>query len=252
MALIISTTKSTGSSLVATIQRDSDSFWWNDSSEAFEASPSFANKSITLVEGSGEYIGSYSASPASSLGTEDVTIFIHDVDSNDLVVGRESLALTAGEETNTTRTDQELVDAVALTVPTGKSDTFYDHVGSTFSGSALANVPVPEQFLVVVPPRGSTNDLATIAPLYIQPNEKVLTGVDFTNVVAAGDYIAEIDTITELNDKTITLEEIGTTEKVAKLWISGCIVAEQYRISVTVTTHFGIKLEGDFFVHTAF
>jgi len=162
-----------------------------------------------------------------------------------------TIDVTSGEEIPAVRTDQELSDAIALTVPTSKSDDLYTHVGSTFSGGALSNVPVPEQFLIIVPTRASSSDLATLAPLYIQPSEKILVGLDFMNIVAPGDYLATIDTIIEADGKSITLEAIGTTEKIAKMWVSNCIIAEQYRVSITVTTHFGIQLEGDYFIHSA-
>jgi len=144
------------------------------------------------------------------------------------------------------RTDQELADAVALTVPTGKSNNLFTEVGNTYSGGALSNVPVPEQFTILVPPRGTTANLVTTTPLYIQPSEKVMVAVDYTAIMSEGDYLASIDATTEVDGKSIVLEAVGTTEKLAKLWVSGIIIAEMYRVSVTVTTHFGLSMEADF------
>lgn len=158
----------------------------------------------------------------------------------DLATDLDTVAASSG------RTDQELADAVALTVPTGKSDNLYTHVGTTYSGGALSNIPVPEQFTVVVPPRGSTTNLVTATPLYIQESEKVMVAVDYTAIMSEGDYISTIDATTELDGKSIVLEAVGTTEKVAKLWVSGIILAEMYRVAVTVTTHFGLTMEADF------
>jgi len=86
MALVISLSAATGLSLVATAQRASDSFWWNNSTQAYVVSPSFADKSFALAEGTVDYVGSYSGSPAASMGTEKLTIFIHDTGNSNLVV----------------------------------------------------------------------------------------------------------------------------------------------------------------------
>lgn len=78
MSLLIALKDAAGLSLVATIQRTSDNFYWNDVASAFQSAPSFANKSITLTEGSSEDTNSYTAS-VSDLGSPgEIIIRIHE------------------------------------------------------------------------------------------------------------------------------------------------------------------------------
>ena len=77
MALNIAARDNTGLTLVATIERLADGFFWNDVSVAFESSPTFANKSITLTEGTSEDLRSYTGSVASLGSPGDILIRIH-------------------------------------------------------------------------------------------------------------------------------------------------------------------------------
>lgn len=98
MALEINVADNSGQSLVATIERLSDNFFWNDNTSAFESSPSFANKSITLTEGGSENARSYQAT-VSGLGSPGyILIRIHKASGNTATRGVMQVFVDEGDE----------------------------------------------------------------------------------------------------------------------------------------------------------
>jgi len=77
MSLDIAVRAASGLTLIATIQRLSDSFYWNDVASAFQAGPSFANKSISLTEGTSEDTSTYTASVTGLDTPEYILVRIH-------------------------------------------------------------------------------------------------------------------------------------------------------------------------------
>lgn len=112
------------------------------------------------------------------------------------------------------------------------------------SGGPVEQTPVPEEFTWTVPARGSTN-LAGTKTVYIQPTEKILCAMDFTNVLHAGDALSAITAVTEHSSQPITLTAAGVCGNLAKFWVEDADAAGSYRIECRVTTRFGLTLEGD-------
>lgn len=88
MAVYISTLQNTGMTLVATMEKIVGGDLWNNTTFAFEASPSFADASITLTEGSSQNLGVYTGSPVGSVGSPGwVRIRIHDTSLSNVTIG---------------------------------------------------------------------------------------------------------------------------------------------------------------------
>ncbi len=89
---------STGMTLAATIQRLSDSFYWNPGATAFQAAPVFANKKNDLTEQSAENSGTYAATVNSMGDAGEVLVRIHDTSDSNRTVSLYRTYLVAGEE----------------------------------------------------------------------------------------------------------------------------------------------------------
>lgn len=89
MTIRIETSFTTGSTLFATLVRESDGYYWdNNSTQSWLAAPSVANKKITLTEGSSENASSYVGTNSGNLGDAGwVTVRIHDDVNSDIVIG---------------------------------------------------------------------------------------------------------------------------------------------------------------------
>lgn len=118
------------------------------------------------------------------------------------------------------------------------------------TGGPIEQTPVPAEFTVIVPARGSTN-LAGSKTLYVQASETIMVAMDFTNVLHAGDSLSEIEAITEQDGQAVTLTPIGVCGNLAKFWVSGADAGAAYRAEVRVLTRFGLVLEGDGLISTA-
>jgi len=101
MSLEIGVQAATGQTLVATLERVSDGFFWdNNTDQAFEAAPSFADKKITLTEGGSENTGSYTGTNAGNLGDARRTrVRIHDdTDPSDKTIAILEVQIVDGDE----------------------------------------------------------------------------------------------------------------------------------------------------------
>lgn len=88
MALTINVQAASGKTLYGTLVRRSDGYKWNNSAQAWQSAPSYANQKITLTEGSSDTLGLYSGSNAGSLGDAgQVGVLVHDSALADQTVG---------------------------------------------------------------------------------------------------------------------------------------------------------------------
>lgn len=79
MALNVAYThSSTSSTLVVTVERMSDNYFWNPTAVAFQTPFNFANHKIALTEGTGAQLYSYTASVASLGSPGRVRVRVHD------------------------------------------------------------------------------------------------------------------------------------------------------------------------------
>jgi|TARA_R110000751_G_scaffold60240_2_gene125897 hypothetical protein len=102
MGIKINYTDVTGQNTVATIERLSDNYFWNNSLNEFEVSVEFSNKKIAMIEGSNENIGTYTGTNNGNLGTGDFLVRIHDLDNSNVTVASDQVSVVDGEESNAT------------------------------------------------------------------------------------------------------------------------------------------------------
>jgi hypothetical protein len=98
-------TNDTGKTLKATIERLSDGYFREDDTETFVSAPAFADKDITLTEGSSENLGVYTASVTATAWSDGLYRFrVHDsAQSNKCVAAamfavKNGCEVTVGEE----------------------------------------------------------------------------------------------------------------------------------------------------------
>jgi hypothetical protein len=80
MPLYIGTTNSTGKNLFASLERLSDGFFWNASTDAWASNPAAADRKVPLTEGTGPNAGSYSTSVTGLGDAGWVFVRLHDDD----------------------------------------------------------------------------------------------------------------------------------------------------------------------------
>lgn len=95
---IIFTYNLTGRTLSSTIQRISDGYYWNPSAVAFQSAPTYANKKITMTEGSAENLYSYTASVGSIGSPGKVRIRIHDEGVSNQALGASDTFIINNDE----------------------------------------------------------------------------------------------------------------------------------------------------------
>ena len=97
--MIFKLVTSTGGTYSVTLQRVSDDYWWNEDTPDWEASePSFADKKISLTEGTGDYLGYYSGEAADNLGNGLIHMWVHDEDNSNQIVYAATINLISGEQ----------------------------------------------------------------------------------------------------------------------------------------------------------
>ncbi len=81
MTLNITTSATPAANLSVTLQRVGDEYYWNDSAEAWQAAPSFADRRIDLTEGTVEEGGSFVGGNSGDLGDAGwLRVRVHDLD----------------------------------------------------------------------------------------------------------------------------------------------------------------------------
>jgi hypothetical protein len=118
MALYLSTAASTGRTLFATLERLSDGAYWNASTGAWAANPAAGDRKISLTEGTGANLESYTATVTDSdLGTYRIRIRIHDdADANDKTLLVSEVSLVDGAEASGTLTATDVWAAAVRTL----------------------------------------------------------------------------------------------------------------------------------------
>jgi hypothetical protein len=144
---------STGRTLFVTLERLSDSAWWNQTATAWQANPAATDRKVGLTEGAGAYLESYkpTAGPLTDLGDAgEVAVYIHDdADANDKTIHVETLYIWNGEERSRPGPEVEpyLTGVVADAGPAAASfdgdsglsavDDFYNEQWLVFHSGAL-------------------------------------------------------------------------------------------------------------------
>lgn len=158
----------------------------------------------------------------------------------------------AGRTLDVTATGEAGIDWANIGSPTTAqtlSNTTINAV-ATLAGGPVENIPVPSEFTIVVPTRGSTN-LAGARTIYVQPTERLLLAMDFAAILHAGDSLSSIVSVTESESETVTLTAAGVMGTQAKFWVENITANAAHRVEVKVNTRFGLTLEGDGLVYAA-
>lgn len=116
MGIKINYTDAAGQNAVATIERLSDNYSWNNSLNKFEVSVEFSNKKITMTEGSNENIGTYTGTNNGNLGTGDFLVRIHDLDNNNVSVASDQVYVIGGEEANAATALTDALSSLEITI----------------------------------------------------------------------------------------------------------------------------------------
>ena len=132
MPLAINLSDFPGGTLFATIEQTNNGYFWNNTTSAYESSPSLSNKKISLAEGSNENKGSYFAS-VSGLGSTQIRIKIHDDDDSDVVIAMQTILVDNGVEVTGAIT--------AGTIETDAANEIADAILSRNVSNVEANAP---------------------------------------------------------------------------------------------------------------
>jgi hypothetical protein len=98
--MLIGYIDSTGKTIYATVKRLVDNYYLENSGFTFTSAPTFLNKRLLMVEGTGEELGYYSYSVNSTSWNDGVyDVKIHDGDNSNLVVGSSLVGMISGVET---------------------------------------------------------------------------------------------------------------------------------------------------------
>jgi len=104
MAIYISYPDVTGMSLVASIERLSDNYVWDNVAKQFASSATLVNKKIVLAEGANENLGTYTGKNAGNLGDAgDILLRIHDLNDNNISLATGQTYVIGGIELTRTQ-----------------------------------------------------------------------------------------------------------------------------------------------------
>lgn len=99
MAIKIIYNGDSGKTLKATVERLSDGYFREDDAETFVNAPAFADKDISLTEGSSENLGSYAASLDGSAWTDGLYVCrIHDTADSNKTISSALFGVSGGYE----------------------------------------------------------------------------------------------------------------------------------------------------------
>lgn len=207
----------------ATVQRRSDGQWWDDTASQFQASePAYADKTIDLTEGTGEYVGYYSGSASSSLGTDTVDIFYHDSGNSEAILGTQTVELVSGDE----------VSQAAI-------KTAVDSL-SPVTTQPRQNRPAGRAFRLKLSSRTDGKHKAT-RPIRLRPGAvgDVAVGVDMSPVFGSL-LVKTVGTPVVSSGGSITASALGPHDTEAMIQMAGTAAADEVR---TVT--FPVTMETD-------
>lgn len=122
----------------------------------------------------------------------------------------------------------------------------WNGVSETTGNAPASQRPVAEDFTAIIPKR-SGGSVAAIIPIRIQTSEDVTVAADFTGLLAVGDRLATIISVTS-DDDALMLTALGVDRQLAKFEVTGGVASARYTIVVTVTTVYGATLEGQLII----
>jgi hypothetical protein len=99
----------------ATLRRQSDGAYWNNTASAWQANPAATDRKIPLAAGTGAYTTSYTATVTGLSDAEWIDVFYHDdTDAADSVVATDQAYIWGGEEISSPGSEIIEVEAGAV------------------------------------------------------------------------------------------------------------------------------------------
>ena len=154
----------TGLSLAATAVRDSDLKEWRNAATAgweTAGTSTFANRRITLTEGSSEYVRRYTGSFAAGMGDAGlVRVYIHDLNNSNLTATELQATVVGGNEDSLANVLHPATSGQTLTVANGAGNANLTYILGTLltetSGLIAAGF---KKFFNVASPTGTQNSI---------------------------------------------------------------------------------------------
>lgn len=155
MAVYLSTFAPAGKTIFATLQRLSDSFYWNQTAAAWQAAPALADMKIPLVEGVGRDLGSYTATVNGLGDAGAVLVRVHDDDdANDRTLGTDQIEVIGGRESlSLLKKLQDVTpgdEPVVVVVPTPSDPTLTTGIIRTYNINGEVQPQVTLRFTLLV------------------------------------------------------------------------------------------------------
>lgn len=123
----------------------------------------------------------------------------------------------------------------------------WNGLAETTGNAPAAQRPVADDFTALIPKR-SSGSVTAIVPIRIKTSEDVTAAADFSELLAIGDRLATIVSVTSDSEDAITLTALGVDRQLAKFEVTDGVANASYTVVVTVTTVFGATLEGQLIV----
>lgn len=120
-------------------------------------------------------------------------------------------------------------------------------VGGGGGGGPVDQRYVSDSFTVSIPKRDNST-ITQQTPLRVKNGEEIVAAIDFVNILALGDRLSTISSVTTDSEEDITLTALGVDRTLAKISISDATAGVTYTVIVTITTVAGDTLEGQFLV----
>jgi len=187
-----------GLTLVATIQRLSDGFYYEPGGGTFNSAPLFSAKEITLTEGSSENLGSYTGSATSTSWNDGLYLLrVHNTGSSNVCIGSQIFSIKGGFEVEigaeSTAFDYYYAYCNYQRSLTGSSE-MYEIVW--FHNGAPVTSGITSPNLEVISPDGT--DLINTTPTQIGS-----TGIYSYVTTNSGEFITSGDSYTIIMNATI-------------------------------------------------
>jgi hypothetical protein len=200
MAINIKIPYTTGKTLVATLERESDGFFWNDVAEAWQANPSFADRSIALTERTGNYLTVYAGANSGDLGDGlRIALYVHDTGASNAVVSVSQWYVVGGNEVvnvdsiaNSTQAATNLKDIYGSCVASGTVNTVTGNGDFTLTSADLVATDAAYVDMMLIFTGGNNQRIPRVVGVYTGATKRVQFGGSgfrgsFPLTVQAGD-----------------------------------------------------------------
>lgn len=154
----------TGLTLKATIERLSDGYFREDDAETFVSAPAFADKDITLTEGSSENAGTYTNTVNASTWSDGLyRLRIHDSSLSNRTISTSVFAISNGYEVSIGEENPLYTADIQLVVDAGNATPVDEYIVIWFKNGVPLTTEVTGSTIQVVKRTDGTNLIASTA-----------------------------------------------------------------------------------------